>query len=95
MHQIYSLPSTKVIGLLDCRVPSKIHGILCTERSWGDVKTIKPVIISSLGSDLYKKQIIVYPSACIEKEIIGRDLFHTYSKDGTHSYSWNDEDHAL
>ena len=37
-HQKYSLPSTKVIGFVACRVTSKIRGIGSSERSWGDVK---------------------------------------------------------
>ena len=51
--------------------------------------------ISALGSDISEKQIIVYTSACIEEERIGRTLPHTYSKDGSHSHSWNDEYHAF
>ena len=27
--------------------------------------------------------------------MIGRTLSHTDSKDGSHSHSWNDEDHAF
>ena len=33
--------------------------------------------------------------ACIEKSIITRTLSHTDSKYGSHSHSWNDEDHAF
>ena len=40
-HQKYSLPSTKVLGFLACRLTSKILGIGSAERSRGDVKTIK------------------------------------------------------
>ena len=38
-NQKYSLPSTKVLGFVACRVTSKILGIGSAERSWGDVKT--------------------------------------------------------
>ena len=37
-HHKYSLPSTKVIGFVACRVTSQILGIGSAERSWGDVK---------------------------------------------------------
>ena len=44
-HQKYSLPCTKVLGFVACRVTSKILGIGATETSWGDVKTIYSVKI--------------------------------------------------
>ena len=50
----YSLPSTKVLGFVSCRVTSKIIGIGYSERSWGDVKTIKSGNRSALGSDIYE-----------------------------------------
>ena len=37
----------------------------------------------------------MYTSACIEEARFGENLSHTYSKDGSHSYSWNDEYHAF
>ena len=37
----------------------------------------------------------MYTSACIEETKFGKTLSHTYSKDGSHSYSWNDEYHAI
>ena len=37
----------------------------------------------------------MYKSDCIEEVRIGRTLSHTDSKDGSHSYSWNDDDHAF
>ena len=40
-HQNYSLPSTKVLGFVACRVTSKTLGIGSAERSWGDGKKIK------------------------------------------------------
>ena len=36
-HQKYSLPSTKVLSSVACRVTSEIPGIGSAERSWGDV----------------------------------------------------------
>ena len=94
-HYIYSLPSTKFLGCLSCRVTSKIIGIGYSEISWGDVKTIKSGKISAIGSDISENHNIVYTSFCIEYASIGRNLSHTDSKYGSHSHTWNDEDHAF
>ena len=37
----------------------------------------------------------MYTYAFIEEAIIGRSISKTDSKDGSHSQSWNDEDHAF
>ena len=63
------------------------------EHLWCDVKTIKSGKRYALGSDISKKQSIVYTYACIEEASIVRNLSHTDSKDVSHSNSWNDEDH--
>ena len=94
-HQKYSLPSNKVLGFVACRVTSKIIGIGSAECSWDYVKTIKSGNISVLDSDISEKQSIVYTSACIEEASIGSTLSNTDSKDGSHSQSWNYEDHAF
>ena len=65
-HQKYSLPCTKVLGFVACRVTSKVIGIGAAERSWGDVKTIKSGKRSVISSDVSEKQSIVYTSTCIE-----------------------------
>ena len=78
-----------------CILTSKPFGIGFAERSWGDVKIIKSGKISSLGSENSEKQSFVYTSACIEEERIGRTLSQTDSKDGSHSHTWNDWDHAF
>ena len=70
-------------------------GIGCDEPSWGDVKKIKSGNRSAPGSDISEKQSIVYKSACIEEERIGRNLSHTESNYGSHSHTWNDVDHAF
>ena len=59
-HQKYSLPCTKVLGFVSCRVTSKIPGMGSAEHSWGDVKKIKSGKISDLYSDILYKQSIVY-----------------------------------
>ena len=40
-HDIYSVPTTKVLGWVACRVTSKILGIGSAERAWGAVKQLK------------------------------------------------------
>ena len=94
-HQKQSLPSTKAPGFVAYRVTSKVIGILSADRSWGDVKTIKSGKISAHGSDISSKQSILHTSVYIEETRIGRNLSPTDSKDGSHSHSWNDEDHAF
>ena len=58
-------------------------------------KKIKPGKGSDLGSDISEKQWIVYIFACIEEARIGRTLYCTDSKDGSHRHPWNDEDQAF
>ena len=65
-HQKYSLPFTKVIGFVACRVTSKVLGIGATESSWGDVKKIKSGKRSAISSYVSEKQSTGYTSACIE-----------------------------
>ena len=95
LHQKYSLPSTKAVGFVACRVTLKILGIGSSKCSWGDVKIIKSGKISSLGSDISEKHNIVYTSSCTNKASIGRDLYHTDIKDGSHSHYQNDDDHTF
>ena len=64
-HQKYSFPCTKVLGFVACRVALKVLGIVASERSWGDVKTIKSGKISAISSDVSEKHSIVYTSAYI------------------------------
>ena len=65
-HQKYSLPSTKVLVVVSCRVTSKILGIGSADRSLGDVKTVNPGKRSAQKSNIFEKHSIVYTSACIE-----------------------------
>ena len=94
-HQKYSLPFTKVLGFVACRVTSKFLGIGAADRSWGDVKTIKSGKRSAISSDVSEKQSIVYKSACIESTRIeqyssDKQLYDNYS-----SHTWNEEDDAF
>ena len=94
-NQKCSLPSTKVLGFVACRVTSKILGIGSAERSWGGVKTIKSGKRSALRNDISENQSIVYISACVQETRIVRTLSQVYSKYGSHSHYCNDEDHVF
>ena len=63
-----------------------VHGVMLKKKSGKR---------TAHGSDISEKQRIVYTSACIEEERMGRNISHTDSKDSSHSHSWNDEDHAF
>ena len=59
------------------------------------MKTIKTGKISDIGIVMSENQNIMHTSVCIEEERIGRTLYHTYSKYGSHSHSWNDKYHVF
>ena len=69
-HQKYSLPFTKVLGFVACKVTSKVLGVGALESSWGDVKTIKYGKRYAISSGVSEKLSIVYTSACIESAMI-------------------------
>ena len=94
-HQKYSLPFTKFLGFVACRVTSKVLSIGAAECSWGDVKTIKSGKRSAISSDVLEKQIIVYTSACIESAIIEQYLSDKQLYDNFSSHTWNEEDYAF
>ena len=94
-HQKYSLPCTKVLGFVACRVTSKVLGIGAAERSWGDVKTIKSGKISAVSSDVSQKQSIVYKSDCIESSRIEQYHSEKQLNDNCSSHTWNEEDDAF
>jgi len=78
-HEKYSLPYTKVLGFVACRVTSKLGGIGPAERSWGAVKQIKDGKRSHLGSDSLEKWSIVFmldagPNAMFSDDDINFDL---------------------
>ena len=69
-HQKYSLPCTKVLGLVAYRVKSNFLDICEAERSWVDVMTIKFGKRSAIRSDVSEKQSIVCTFSCIESAVI-------------------------
>lgn len=62
-HELYSLPYTRVLGFVACRVTSKRLGIGSAERSWADVKQIKDGKRSNLGGSSLEKRAILFTSA--------------------------------
>ncbi len=66
-HEVYSLPYTRVLGFVACRVTSKRLGIGAGERSWSDVKMIKDGKRSNLSGDSLEKRAILYTSAHLEE----------------------------
>ncbi len=65
-HETYSLPYTKVLGFVACRVTSKRLGIGSGERAWSDVKQIKDGKRSNLSGDSLEKRAILFTSAHLE-----------------------------
>ena len=59
-HEKYSLPYTNVLGFVACRTTSKNLGIGAAKRSWGDVKEIKSVKRSRLGTKSVEIRAILY-----------------------------------
>ena len=90
-HQKYSLPCTKVLCFVACRVTSKVLGVGAAERSWGDTKTIKSGKRSVISSDVSEKQSIVYTSACIESARIEQYHYEKQLDDNCSSRTWNEE----
>lgn len=62
-HMTNSLPKTSVFGHVAVHVCSKLLGIGCAERAWGDVKGIKSGKRSHLGGGTTEMQSIIYTSA--------------------------------
>jgi len=93
-HQKHSLPHTKVMGLVACRVTSKTLGIGCAERSWGDTKSLKERKCSNLGSGRLEKQSVCYTSACLEEQRMLRNAGLSDNKGSLAdpSYCWEKAD---
>ena len=66
-HDKYSLPYTKVLGNITCKVMSKQLGIGSAERAWKDVKHIKSSRASHMKANRTEKQSIIYTTACVEE----------------------------
>ena len=90
-HQKYSLPFTKVLCFVACRVTWIVIGIGAVERSWGNVKTIKSRKRSAISSDVSEKQSIVYTSTCIESARIEQYHSDKQFNDNCSGHTWNEE----
>ena len=62
-QNMYAKPFTKVLGLVGCRVTSKIIGIRPSEINREDYKNFQRGQRSRLQSDLSEKQAILYGAA--------------------------------
>ena len=91
-HQKYSLPCTKIIGFVACRVISKVLGIGAADCSWGDVKTIKFGKRSATSSDVLQKQSIVYTSDCIESAVMEQYHYDKQLNENCSSHDWIEDD---
>lgn len=89
-HEKYSLPYTKVLGFVACRVTSKLGGIGPAERSWGAVKQIKDGKRSHIGSKSLEKRAIVFISAKMKEARIARE--HLEKVDSGPSAMFCDDD---
>ena len=94
-HHKYSLPCTKVLDFVSCRVTSKFLGIGAAERSWDDVRKIKSGKISTIRSYLSEKQSIIYTCACIESARIEKYHFDKQLNDNFSGHTWNEENGAF
>ena len=91
-HHKYSLPCTKVIGFVACRLTSKVLGIGAAENCWGEVKIIKSGKRSAISSDVSDKKSIIYTSTCIESARIEKYHSNKQLNENCSSYTWNEED---
>jgi hypothetical protein len=89
-HEKYSLPYTKVLGFVACRVTSKLGGIGPAERSWGAVKQIKDGKRSHIGSDSLEKRAILFISARMKEARIARE--HLERSDAGPNAMFSDDD---
>ena len=66
-HEKYSLPYTKVLGFITCKITCKNLGIGAAERAWSGTKDIKDGKRASLGGESTEKRSILYVSARISE----------------------------
>ncbi len=85
-HETYSLPYTKVLGFVACRVKSKRLGIGSGERAWSEVKQIKDGKRSNLSGESLEKRTILFTSTHLEDAC----LLHTDK--GSHGDMFGDDD---
>ena len=72
-HEKYSLPYTKILGFVACRVTLKVFGIGAAERCWSGVKDIKTGKRSGLSGASTERRSILYTTARITEARINRE----------------------
>ena len=65
---MYANPFTKVLGMVGCRVTSKILSIGTSERNWKYYKHVQRGQRSCLQSEFSEKQAILYGVAKMHKK---------------------------
>ena len=88
-HEKYSLPWTKVLGFVACRVTSKNGGIGVCERGWGDVKYIADGKRFNLGESI-EDRAIIYTTARLKEARIRNEV--AKPNDGEVGFEDNDLD---
>ena len=80
-----------------CSMWSHIKGYWCwyTGEFSVDLNIIKYGEFSAISSDISKKQIIVYTSACIESDRIEKYHSDKQLHDNCSSHTWNEDDDAF
>ena len=90
-HEKYSLPYTKVLGYVACRVCSKLAGIGAAERSWGDVKHIKSGKRSHISAASIEKRAILYTSARVTESRIRNSHMEKVTATGPNALFGDDD----
>jgi len=90
-HEKYSLPYTKVLGFVACRVTSKLCGIGPAERSWGGVKQVKDGKRSHLSGESTEKRSILFVSSKIAQARIECEKMEKIDAAGGHQMFGDDD----
>ena len=90
-HEKYSLPYTKVLGYVACRVTSKLCGIGPAERCWSAVKQVKKDKRSHLSGDSTEKRSVIYLSAKQQEALSLREKMEKIDASG-HNSMFGDDD---
>ncbi len=80
-HDLYSLPSTSVLGFVACHVTSKRLGIGSAEWSWADVKQIKDGKRSNSGGTSLEKRAIHFTSTKLREANINQNANNSDNTD--------------
>ena len=76
-HDLYLLAYTEMLSFVACITISKPFGIGSYERSWGDVKHIKPGKRSHMGAESTKNRAVLYTIANIHEARIRSNRMET------------------